>query len=242
MLTAHWHTMSRFDATTQGHTLVIYFATPGYCVGEPRYALDHVKIVERPRTGKRPFGSAVITPFLFRPAFERVVPGREGNVIYGVCADIGGGRAKLRVRLKRPANRLIFYDGSFDNPHRVYPPVGTPPKDGGSRGVRRRKADRAALKNAIRNLADPAKVCAQLTEAFLSDTYGADGRPGRKLCQGEVRRGVREGEHADLDRYRILRIHPGRARAWVKDSDGNTAIFTFVKRPRGWLVLEVDGA
>jgi len=114
---------------TLGRTLTIDVSMPGWCVGNPRYRLDHVEVVERPKTTKRPFGSAVITAFIYRPSFERLVPGRVGRVIYGLCADVGSSPRKIRIKLKRPAERLIFYDGSSARPHRVYPPVGTPPAE-----------------------------------------------------------------------------------------------------------------
>jgi hypothetical protein len=124
-----WFTSPRSvtAATIEGHTITIGVRLPGYCVGDPRYEVDRVKVVERPKTARRPFGSAVITAFIHRPEYQRVIPGREGNVIYGSCADIGGGLQPERVKLKRPASQLVFYDGGYARPHRAYPPVGTPP-------------------------------------------------------------------------------------------------------------------
>jgi hypothetical protein len=126
-----WFTEPRLGlggkAAIEGHMTTIGVRLPGYCVGDPRYEVDRVKVVERPKTGRRPFGSAVITAFIHRPEYQRVISGHEGNVFYGTCADIGGGLQPERIRLKRPASQLILYDGGYLRPHRAYPPVGTPP-------------------------------------------------------------------------------------------------------------------
>ena len=43
-------------------------------------------------------------------------------------------KATEKVKTKRPANNLIFYDGSVELPRRIWPPIGTPPNS--SRGLR----------------------------------------------------------------------------------------------------------
>jgi hypothetical protein len=111
-----------------GHTLRVLARFPGYCVGDPTYKVSRVRLVERRKSRHRPFGSAVITVHGYRPGFENAVFREEGSVVYGACADLGGPYETALVRTKRPADRLVFYDGSFDPPRRIYPPPGTPPQ------------------------------------------------------------------------------------------------------------------
>lgn len=115
------------ELPTNGRTFT-FEIEDGYCVGEPKPQIDHVTVVERSETKERPFKSTVITAYLLRPAHERVIPPPEhaSNVAYNVCFGIGLSFTK-RIKLKRPASDLIFYDGSSSPPRRFWPPVGTQP-------------------------------------------------------------------------------------------------------------------
>ena len=82
----------------------------GYCVGEPPPELDHISVVERPVTARRPFRSAVVTVFLRFPQPGEVVGTfSQGEPIPG-CAGIGYGFPG-RVKLKRPVDELFIFDG-----------------------------------------------------------------------------------------------------------------------------------
>jgi hypothetical protein len=89
----------------------------GQCVGEPPPRLDHISVIERPPTVKRPFKSAVVTVFLRFPRPGEV----SGTVNPGEpqpgCAGIGTGFSG-RVKLKRPVETLFIFDGRR-RPHRL---------------------------------------------------------------------------------------------------------------------------
>jgi hypothetical protein len=88
--------------------------------------LNSVKLVELPKTKARPFKAAVIYVLANYPAKKREY-GPDGTQYETVCtADYRLGLWK--VHTKRPAKKLIFFDGSVEPPHRVWPPVGTPPE------------------------------------------------------------------------------------------------------------------
>ena len=109
---------------TTPHRRTFTFAIKsGYCVGGPKPRIDHVTVVERPKTAARPFKSTVITVFLLHPAHLRVIPPSPPpqGVSYNVCAGIGLTFVKL-IKLKRPVADLFFYDGSYSYPRRVWPP------------------------------------------------------------------------------------------------------------------------
>jgi hypothetical protein len=107
----------------KGHVFGLFVGS-GYCAGDPEIPrIDHVEVVERPKTKARPFKSAVITAFLFLPEYKaQAVEGEEGPTYATACADLGLTLTK-RVRLKRPAKDLVIYDGSYSPPRRVWPPV-----------------------------------------------------------------------------------------------------------------------
>jgi len=101
------------------------FSVPsGYCVGDPKPRIDHIRVVERPKTAERPFKSTVITAFLLYPAHLRIIPPSPPppHVVYNACSGIGLSFTR-RIKLKRPAADLLFYDGSYQHPHRVWPPI-----------------------------------------------------------------------------------------------------------------------
>lgn len=82
----------------------------GYCVGEPPPELDHISVIERPVTERRPFRSAVVTVFLRIPQPREVVGTvNRGEPIPG-CAGLGYGFPG-RVKLKRPVEKLFIFDG-----------------------------------------------------------------------------------------------------------------------------------
>ena len=95
------------------------FVEGGYCLGGPKPELDHVTLVELPKTDRRPFRAAVITAYRRWPEFS-YTPAAGPN--YGKCARVE--RTIFRwVRTKRPAADLRFYDGYFSPPRQVWPPV-----------------------------------------------------------------------------------------------------------------------
>lgn len=115
---ASWHSLVA-ARNPRTHALGLSIST-GYCVGEPPPEFDHVKVIERPKTAKHPKKSAVITAYVRFPAPTEV----EGEVKPGeprpACAGIGLAIFE-RVGLKRPAEGMLLYDGSFSPPRRVRP-------------------------------------------------------------------------------------------------------------------------
>jgi len=109
---------------TPGRRTFTFSVQTGYCVGGPKPRIDHVRVVERSKTAKRPFKSTVVTAFLLYPAHLLAIPPSPPprHVVYNVCAGLGLTLTK-RVKLKRLAEDLIFYDGSRKPPRRVWPPL-----------------------------------------------------------------------------------------------------------------------
>jgi hypothetical protein len=101
-------------------TLTLYTAG-GYCIGEPPPQIDHVKVIERPKTEERPYKSAVITVFLLHPAPSEVVGEVQPGEPVPACAGLGWNGTK-RIKLKRPVRDLRLYDGSADPPRLRWPP------------------------------------------------------------------------------------------------------------------------
>lgn len=87
----------------------------GYCVGEPPPELDHISVIERPVTARRPFRSAVVTVFLRFPQPREVVGTVNRDEPIAACAGLGYGFSG-RVKLKRPVEKLFIFDGR----HRPY--------------------------------------------------------------------------------------------------------------------------
>lgn len=99
-----------------------FSVSSGYCVGEPKPRIDRIKIVERPKTAKRPFKSSIITAFVRFPVPTEVVGSVNPGEPQPACAGLGIGFLR-RVKLKRPVGDLILFDGSFSPPRRVWPSV-----------------------------------------------------------------------------------------------------------------------
>lgn len=94
----------------------------GYCVGEPRPVIDRVRVVERRKTAKRRFRSAVVTVFVRFPAPTEVVGKVNPGEPIPACAGVGY-RLSRTVKLKRPVSRLFVFDGSRTPPRRVLRPA-----------------------------------------------------------------------------------------------------------------------
>ena len=83
----------------------------------PGLRLDHVRLVERPESANG-FKGAIVTADLFHPAHIEGLP----------CPKVR--RIKtVRIRTKRPARGLVFFDGSSSPPRRVFPLHGPPAGD-----------------------------------------------------------------------------------------------------------------
>jgi len=90
-----------------------------------RKTVTEVKLVERPVTKARPFKAAILYVTAEYEGERHEV--REG-VIYGTPCTADMRFATGKVQTKRPAKKLIIYDGSSEPPQRIWPPVGTPPE------------------------------------------------------------------------------------------------------------------
>jgi hypothetical protein len=116
---APWHPLLEAPRNSRTHVLGLSIST-GYCAGEPPPRVDHVKVIERAKTAKNPSKSVVITAYVRFPAPMEV----EGEVKPGEpqpgCAGIGVGIFK-RIKLKRPIEGMLLFDGSFSPPRRVRP-------------------------------------------------------------------------------------------------------------------------
>jgi hypothetical protein len=103
-----------FSVPTQGligprsHRLTLEVST-GYCVGELKPVLDHVRLVERPKA--RPEQQAkvsVITVFVRHPSPA------PGEWCFGIGLDF-----PETISLKRPVAGMSIFDGSFSPPRKV---------------------------------------------------------------------------------------------------------------------------
>jgi hypothetical protein len=86
----------------------------GYCYGFPKPYIDHLKVVEKPRSQIYPSPSVVITAY--------VVQAPEPAPDEPLCGGINITLGKLVV-LKRPVEGLFLYDGSLDPPRQVQRPT-----------------------------------------------------------------------------------------------------------------------
>ena len=104
----------------KGHNLLLQIRS-GYCLEEPKPKVDHVKVVERPRTKQHPAKSAVLTAYVLHPEYERPVPPpNTDGIVYNACAGVGY-RLEKWVKLKRPPSELRLYDGGYSPPRKVWP-------------------------------------------------------------------------------------------------------------------------
>jgi hypothetical protein len=118
-----WVDSPRHFSPADGHSFRLE-TDGGFCAGEEPPKIDHVRVVERPKTRARPFRSAVITVFKYIPEHEKPVQTeevREGRHVIAACAGIGGELRDI-VRLKRPLDHLFLYDGSYSPPRQVWAP------------------------------------------------------------------------------------------------------------------------
>ena len=83
--------------------------TLDYC--GPKGEVKEVRLVERPVTKRIPFPSALITVIVEFPAYEQPA----------ICPPMLPTWQSLRVRTKRPAPSLRFFDGSQNPPSQVWP-------------------------------------------------------------------------------------------------------------------------
>jgi hypothetical protein len=116
-----------FSRDNADRTAIGYWFTFGWdaSCGEPK-SLSDVRIVERPVTNARPYKSAVVYASAEYPARTHEV-GPDGTPYFPACTmEYRWGLSK--VKTKRPAKKLIFFDGSIAPPRRIWPPLGTPPE------------------------------------------------------------------------------------------------------------------
>lgn len=87
----------------------------GYCVGEPDQEIDHIKVVTKPKTARRPYLSSIVTVFVVRPDLA------DGSGVENGCADVGSFPILTRIKLKQPWHDQVIYDGFASPPRRVWP-------------------------------------------------------------------------------------------------------------------------
>lgn len=101
--------------TVRKGTLLRFSVMSGYCDGEPPPVLDHVSVVERPRTKERPYRSALVAAWVRFPAPHEV----EGEVLEGgpqpACAGLGYSLS-AEVRLRREISKLFIFDAGGPKP------------------------------------------------------------------------------------------------------------------------------
>jgi hypothetical protein len=112
--------LSKSEPPAKGKTLTIEVSS-GYCLGEPKPVIDHINVIERPKTAERPFKSAVITAFVRFPAPTEVVGTVNKGEPAPACAGLGYG-LRSRVKLKRLASDLFIFDGSRSSPRLIVRP------------------------------------------------------------------------------------------------------------------------
>lgn len=101
-----WHVSRAHSGEKVGVWIAV---TNGYCYGEGKPHIAHIKVVERGVAGGHRQGRAIITVFGHYPAI--------GNA-EGECRDIGLTLERF-IRLRRPVARLSLYDGSLTPPRLV---------------------------------------------------------------------------------------------------------------------------
>ena len=95
----------------------------GHCIGlTPE--LDHIEVVEQPKTKAHPYKAATITVFKRWPEHDEYVrpPTQSGKpTVIAICLGIGETITR-RLKLKRPVGSLFLYDGSYSPPRLVLTP------------------------------------------------------------------------------------------------------------------------
>jgi hypothetical protein len=115
----HWSPFTKPGYLRKGLRSIRIGFEMDFCSPEAITSVDHIKVVERPKTKDRPFKSAVITVYKFTPEYKQVV--NEGGVYVPTCQN--GARGFYRyIRLKRPVQELFIYDGSYSPPRRKWSP------------------------------------------------------------------------------------------------------------------------
>jgi hypothetical protein len=108
--------------TVLGKSITVRIYTGPWCQGVPPGRLRGVRVVERPKTASRPFKSAILTPYVEYPAHVAEVDPATGTIYSPACARDAMPSVHRRIKLKRPGEDLIFFDGSMSPPRRF--PVG----------------------------------------------------------------------------------------------------------------------
>lgn len=122
---ARWFvdSLDKSESPVEGKVLAVAVLT-GFCLGEPKPVIDHIRVVERPKTPERPFRSAVITVFVRFPAPTEVVGAVNSGEPHPGCAGLGYS-LRRRIKLKRPVRELFVFDGAHTPPRRVLRPPRT---------------------------------------------------------------------------------------------------------------------
>jgi hypothetical protein len=121
--------ISVFGSLNAHSVTVGHWFTFGYLdnkCGQRSKTIADVELVERPKTKARPFKSAVIYATANYGPQKREI-GADG-VEYEIACPAIAEVSLEKVKTKRPAKNLIFYDGSVEPPRRIWPPVETPPE------------------------------------------------------------------------------------------------------------------
>ena len=105
--------LNKSFAVVVGHWFTFYY-DDSPC--ERSKTIADVRLVEQPKTKARPFKSAVIYVTADYAPRRREI-GADG-VEYGIACPAIASRATEKVKTKRLANNLIFYDGSVEPPRR----------------------------------------------------------------------------------------------------------------------------
>lgn len=95
---------------------------------------------------------------------------------------------------------------------------------------------RAQIRMVIKRLEDPAQACSIMSEAFLRDSYGQPGIPGRRKC----RRIAERGPEPSITSVRFIDVRNRRTVVAIRDSVGNEAELTFLLIGDDWLLNDAE--
>jgi hypothetical protein len=90
-----------------GRTVGLSIETAGYCLGNPKPRVDHLKVIEHGASGKWPRGYVVVTAFVIYEK-SREAEEAEGRL---PCKGLGDTLVK-HFKLRRTAAGLPILDGS----------------------------------------------------------------------------------------------------------------------------------